>query len=317
MTVWPDGTKSLPYITSPYGDPRPGNENNIHNGVDFIGFKYIKSVEAGRVLFAGWNSLMGNITYTSHAGDSFRSRSCHMSGKPPVQYGQWISEGTTVGAMGDTGTASDGTHLHFDIYLPSPNGWYRVDPVAFLRNRMGTTAGGGSTPFPNKKEVEDEMAYRAKSSYSKKYYIIPELAPPTVIGAGAPKSANWNHAIAYSHSADRSFPVLPSSEIQAMLDDNKARRIKFFTEQAEALGLKVQQTKLDAIEREIAGLKAAEENEPEPLTADEIASIFKDVVTDAQFDGLPPEAIAEAIEVGVRNGLNSLRVTISASEDGS
>lgn len=157
MTVWPNGTQTMPTLTSPYGDPRPGSPTGIHNGADFIGFPSVRAVEAGVVKYAGWNDLMGNIVYASHANDAYRTRSCHMAYPPTVTTGQSFHQGDMFGVPGNTGSESRGTHLHFDVYLLGTNGWYRTDPVAFLNKRMGTTAGGGATPFPESETKDDDM----------------------------------------------------------------------------------------------------------------------------------------------------------------
>lgn len=157
MTRWPDGTRTLPNVSSRYGDPRPGSPTGIHNGVDFTGFASVRAVEAGVVKFAGWNNAMGNIVYASHADDTYRSRSCHMRYTPNVRTGQWFGEAALLGQMGDTGSESRGIHLHFDIYVRGSNGyWVRTDPVRFLSDRMASTAGGNPKPLEDIMNADQE-----------------------------------------------------------------------------------------------------------------------------------------------------------------
>lgn len=149
MTVWPNGSKSKPHVSSPFG-PRNINVPNAsknHKGTDFSHtFTIIRAVEAGQVKVAGtpggWSG--GGIqVWVQHAG--FFSKSLHAASLL-VRNGQWVREGDPLCVMGETGTASD-PHLHFEI---TPGNIHysntgQVDPVPFIANRLGSTAGGSTT----------------------------------------------------------------------------------------------------------------------------------------------------------------------------
>lgn len=156
MTVWPNGSRTMPTLTSPYGGRWLDGKWVMHNGADFVGFPTVRAVEGGVVRFAGWSDLMGHIVYASHAGDSYRTRSCHMAYAPTVRTGETFRQGDMFGVPGNTGSASRGAHLHFDVYLLGSNGWYRTDPVSFLRNRMSSPAGGNSTTLEDKMNADQE-----------------------------------------------------------------------------------------------------------------------------------------------------------------
>lgn len=148
MTVWPNGTKNKPTISSGFG-PRyspGGGISSYHRGADMVGFSTICAVEAGTVIVAGtragWTGG-GQMVWIQHQG--WVSRSLHMiKGSILVRTGQAVSEGQALGRMGMTGTAT-GVHLHFEAVVNN----VQIDPVPFLTNRVASTAGGGgSTPFP-------------------------------------------------------------------------------------------------------------------------------------------------------------------------
>ena len=74
----------------------------------------IYSMEAGVVVYAGWNDWgYGNLIVIDH-GDGYQSMYAHLS-KFNVSCGDFISNGgETIGWMGSTGNSS-GPHLHFEI----------------------------------------------------------------------------------------------------------------------------------------------------------------------------------------------------------
>lgn len=157
MTVWPNGSKSKPHVSSPFG-PRNINVPNAsknHKGTDFSQtFTIIRAVEAGQVKVAGtpggWSG--GGIqVWVQH--DGYFSKSLHAASLL-ARNGQWVREGDPLCVMGETGTASD-PHLHFEITYGNVHysNTGQVDPVPFIAARIGGSgaASGGSSP------EEDDM----------------------------------------------------------------------------------------------------------------------------------------------------------------
>lgn len=99
-----------------------------HTGVDIDGFNMegapIVASRAGTVILAGWNGGYGNCVMIDH-GDAVTLYG-HMS-SIAVRVGQAVNQGTTVGGVGMTGSAT-GVHLHFEIRL----GGSPVDPIGYL-----------------------------------------------------------------------------------------------------------------------------------------------------------------------------------------
>lgn len=121
MTVYPNGTKTRPSITSYYGPRKPiqtpnGWTSNFHSGTDFIGFEEIRAVKAGTVIYAAYNSNAGYEVRVQHDDGSI-ARYYHMESDLRVVAGQRVSEGQHVGDKGATGMVT-GEHLHFRVDWP-------------------------------------------------------------------------------------------------------------------------------------------------------------------------------------------------------
>ncbi len=100
-----------------------------HPGFDIAnnGLPMVNAADAGKIIFAGWDSTgYGNMVLIDH-GNGFKTRYGHLS-QITVISGQNVKRGDTIGKMGNTGR-STGPHTHFEIYL---NG-ARVNPLNYLR----------------------------------------------------------------------------------------------------------------------------------------------------------------------------------------
>ncbi len=114
-------------VSSPFGEPRGGG---YHKGVDLDGFgNYgapIVAAAEGTVVLAAWDDWgLGYHVIIQHA-DGSRTVYAHLS-QIYVSQGQYVSQGETVGALGDSGYAT-GPHLHFELWI----GGVPVDPLAYL-----------------------------------------------------------------------------------------------------------------------------------------------------------------------------------------
>ncbi|WP_052667279.1 murein hydrolase activator EnvC family protein [Nitriliruptor alkaliphilus] len=96
-------------VTSEYG-PRWGR---MHQGID-QGARTgtpIGASKAGTVIFAGWQGGYGNLVLIDHH-DGVVTAYAHQSSMA-VSRGQSVSQGSTIGYVGNTGN-STGPHLHFE-----------------------------------------------------------------------------------------------------------------------------------------------------------------------------------------------------------
>lgn len=111
-------------ITSPYGMRVIYGQSEFHYGIDVGGggrtFRVpIVSVAAGIVTRAKVTGSYGWVVFVKHQvdGKPFETVYAHLDGRPPVNVGQEVQKGQTIGYMGSTGR-STGKHLHFEIHTP-------------------------------------------------------------------------------------------------------------------------------------------------------------------------------------------------------
>ena len=132
---WPmdDFTVSGDYGCSSYDYYAPGNGcDHYHNGIDMVGSygTRIKAAAAGTVVYVGWNWADGSdpawIVVIAHSSN-LRSWYAHMQPKRPVEVGEKVKKGQTIGYEGNTGN-STGAHLH---WMVERNGDF-VNPRLFL-----------------------------------------------------------------------------------------------------------------------------------------------------------------------------------------
>lgn len=134
------GGYPLPYsvpVTSNYGW-RMNPVTTIwsfHSGID-LGAPFgtpVLAAKPGLVEFAGWGDGYGNLVEIDHG--STGTRYAHLEAIYVYQ-GQKVAQGQQIGIVGSTGR-STGPHLHFEIMLPTGEGWVALDPAPYL-NRIAT-----------------------------------------------------------------------------------------------------------------------------------------------------------------------------------
>lgn len=124
---WP--VPSCTLITSRFGyrvAPTTG-ASTYHGGLDIgagMGASIV-AAGAGDVIYAGANGGYGNCVMIDH-GNGVVTVYAHMS-SIGVSYGQYVTAGQYVGAVGSTGV-STGPHCHFEIRI---NG-AQIDPAAYF-----------------------------------------------------------------------------------------------------------------------------------------------------------------------------------------
>ena len=120
---------SCTLITSRFGyrvAPTTG-ASTYHGGLDIgagMGASIV-AAGAGDVIYAGANGGYGNCVMVDH-GNGIVTVYAHMS-SIGVSYGQYVTAGQYVGAVGSTGV-STGPHCHFEIRI---NG-AQTDPAAYF-----------------------------------------------------------------------------------------------------------------------------------------------------------------------------------------
>jgi len=117
-------------VTSRFGyrsDPFTGAQA-YHSGIDIDGFNNagqpVVAAASGTVITASYDGGYGNYVIIDHGSTS--TVYAHCSGLA-VSQGDYVSQGQTVGYLGDSGRAT-GVHLHFEVYVGND----RVDPTQYF-----------------------------------------------------------------------------------------------------------------------------------------------------------------------------------------
>jgi len=100
-----------------------------HRGIDLAGNtgQPIYSVDAGVIVYAGWNDWgYGNMIMVDH-GNGWQSLYAHLN-SIGVICGQSVDQGTIIGTLGSTGNSS-GSHLHFELMHTL---YSKVNPWSYL-----------------------------------------------------------------------------------------------------------------------------------------------------------------------------------------
>jgi murein DD-endopeptidase MepM/ murein hydrolase activator NlpD len=120
-----------PRISSNFGlrvHPITGNPQ-FHSGVDLIptGDLLIRPVMRGKVALASFGKELGNVVVIRH-GSGVETLYGHMA-SIAVQTGDEVTENTVIGVVGNTGSATTGRHLHFEVTV----GGYPVNPLKVIQ----------------------------------------------------------------------------------------------------------------------------------------------------------------------------------------
>ena len=102
--------------------------NANHFGVDIDGEQGdpVYAVDSGVIVYAGWNDWgYGNMIVVNH-GNDWQTLYAHLSDLF-VNCGQTVWQGSVIGAIGATGSAS-GSHLHFEMMYKGT----KINPLAYL-----------------------------------------------------------------------------------------------------------------------------------------------------------------------------------------
>jgi murein DD-endopeptidase MepM/ murein hydrolase activator NlpD len=143
MTVWGNGSKKEPTVTSGYG-PRKGGAFSFHYGTDFDGYSSVKSIESGKVTFAGFmnnnagNAVAYDLDEKGPKGEVITVVHMHLS-SVSVKVGQRLGEGQKIGNMGSTGNAT-GKCDHIEIRFWLGGKYTTTNPVPWISGRIKNEA---------------------------------------------------------------------------------------------------------------------------------------------------------------------------------
>jgi murein DD-endopeptidase MepM/ murein hydrolase activator NlpD len=134
----PTGWQDYLDRTYPYGSTS-GGQYLPHNGGDFQNpvSTPVVAVSGGTIVFAGSDSdalygpqldFYGNLIVMQVDACAYGGRPVyalygHLS-EVLVEVGQQVATGDTIGAVGGTGIAAGGAHLHFEVRVDNPNDYF-------------------------------------------------------------------------------------------------------------------------------------------------------------------------------------------------
>ncbi|SEM73192.1 M23 family metallopeptidase [Cryobacterium luteum] len=124
------------------------------------------AVARGRIVRKIWSAALGNIVVLQHADGKY-SGYCHLATPSTYAIGVYVNRGESVGAaIGATGTAQTGRHLHYTIgdditgvlsgHVQDPLVWINAHTSA-APTGVSATSGAATTPIPNQPLGEFEM----------------------------------------------------------------------------------------------------------------------------------------------------------------
>ncbi|MCW9133880.1 M23 family metallopeptidase [Bacillus paramycoides] len=181
-------------VTSGFRGSRPD-----HHGVDLAesGYHPIYAAANGKVSRSYLSSSYGECIMIVHTidGVTWETVYAHMrSGSRTVKEGDYVTQGQTIGIMGETGQAY-GQHLHFEMHK---GGWNinksnAVNPLDYL----GKGDGGNTTDPSENKPVQPVGIGIAQSKYPEgwgiNYYDGPHGPYKGVLSTAAEVLYYWGH----------------------------------------------------------------------------------------------------------------------------
>lgn len=150
MSVWPNGTHTIPRVSSEFGPrvpPTRGASSN-HLGIDLIGLGAIRAAVNGTIIFAQYNG--GSGLEIRIAGDDGREYRYKHNSRVLVGVGARVGEGQQIAVEGRTGNVT-GVHSHFEVLI----GGRQVNP----RNYIGPSATGAGAVGKFDQNVASQQSY--------------------------------------------------------------------------------------------------------------------------------------------------------------
>lgn len=139
----------VPQLTDQWGAPRSGGRK--HQGIDIFAKcgTPVLSATDGLVVRVGTNALGGQIVRVLGPGGYWHYYA-HLSEFGDVEEGQFVTAGTVLGRVGDTGNAK-GTpcHLHYGVYAKS-GGAENPYPLLTAPVPVDSTSPAARPPAPSR-----------------------------------------------------------------------------------------------------------------------------------------------------------------------
>ncbi|WP_349863593.1 M23 family metallopeptidase [Leifsonia sp. WHRI 6310E] len=176
-----------------------------HTGSDWNGVPAgtaAMAIGTGVVVNKQWHAGNGN-TVTVKLPDGHYYAYLHLNAEAPVAVGQTVTIGQVIGYVGNTGTNSQGAHLHITV-SDSPSAYAglgnKIDPWQFIQDHKNDT-----DPVPPG-EQEEDMSYSIVPSTDGTIYLC-SLVTNKKVGIGTPAHVTLLQRYKKNNSNDAMLPV--------------------------------------------------------------------------------------------------------------
>ena len=177
MPVWPNGSKSIPTVSSEFSPNRRNPVTGVvqpHNGIDLVGWDIVRAPFAGTIIFAGYNGAAGNeVRIQGDNGDFARL----LHNRAFIRTGGRVSEGEGVAYMGTTGQ-STGKHCHFETHKGKL--WNPINPRNYMS--QAASAGGGSANIGSGQRTAGPNGVKRRQQPTSKSAEAGDLLAPGTVG---------------------------------------------------------------------------------------------------------------------------------------
>lgn len=182
-----------------------GGRQYPHTGSDWNGVPAgtaAMAIGTGVVVNKQWHAGNGN-TVTVKLPDGHYYAYLHLNAEAPVAVGQAVTIGQVIGYVGNTGTNSQGAHLHITV-SDSPSAYAglgnKIDPWQFIQDHKNDT-----DPVPPA-EQEEDMSYSIVPSTDGTIYLC-SLVTNKKVGIGSPAHVALLQRYKKNNSNDTMLPV--------------------------------------------------------------------------------------------------------------
>lgn len=170
--------------------PHAGVDYNVEGGSSG---KTIRAIAAGTIRGKGWSGTYGNRVWIEH-DDGMWSHYAHMIAPSTKNNGDRVNVGDPIGAVGNTGSASKGAHLHLELahsQWACNDGNQSIDPIAWIEAHKGSNPG----TTPNQEDMVEAIVSAPNG-------LVVHLRPGGKLNFGSPQEYNtFRDQIAFLRNA--------------------------------------------------------------------------------------------------------------------
>lgn len=162
--------------------PHAGVDYNVAGGT---AGKTVRAIGPGVIRGGGWSSTYGNRVWIQH-DDGWWSHYAHFQSAATRGNGEWVAAGTPIGLAGNTGSASNGPHLHLEVsrtQFGCNNYSTSVNPITFIDNNTG--------PSPEPPANNGAIIIKRNNNMASLYYTTVNNVTTFALAGDGVGQAGW------------------------------------------------------------------------------------------------------------------------------